>query len=157
MPFFADMFTEPGQPINYKGKNIYSADFIYGPKEFKAVVSIISTDSKYKQGLSLNMAGMKGEIAYDGKKITKGGFKFWEGEVPKQFVIGVKIEKGVLLINNFCDNTGTGSCVSGFSGFAMIIENISERKKRYYCNDFEPDDDFDDLIFDIEFIDVENK
>lgn len=155
MPFFADMFIEPGQPIEYKGKKIYSADFIYGPKEFKAIVSMISTNSEYKQGLSFNMTGMKGKLTYDGHTLTEGGYKFWEDKVPKEFTVDVKIEEGVLLINNFCDNTGTGSCVSGFSGFAMRIENIRENKKRYYCNDFEPNDDFDDLIFEIEFIESE--
>ena len=33
------------------------------------------------------------------------------------------------------------------------IEDISENKKRFYCNDYEINDDFNDLIFEIEFLD----
>ena len=34
----------------------------------------------------------------------------------------------------------------------MYIEQIGENKLRFYCNDHEIDDDFDDLIFDMEIM-----
>ncbi len=152
MPFFADMFLEPRKPIDYKGKTVYSADFIDGPKKFKAVFNVISTNSKYRQGFSLHMYEMKGKLIYDGNVIQKNGLSFFVDSIPHTIEIDVEIEEGFLFIENFCDNTGTGSMVAGFSGFAMIIEDIDDNKKRYYCNDFEPDDDFDDLIFEVQFI-----
>ena len=36
---------------------------------------------------------------------------------------------------------------------AMKIEELSATKKRYYCNDFEDNDGFDDLIFEMEIMD----
>ena len=35
----------------------------------------------------------------------------------------------------------------------MKIKDNSENKKRFYCNDYELNDDFKDLIFEIEFLD----
>ena len=34
----------------------------------------------------------------------------------------------------------------------MIIEKTGKDSYRFYCNDYENDDDFDDLIFDMEII-----
>ncbi|MDR7000196.1 hypothetical protein [Neobacillus niacini] len=84
--------------------------------------------------------------------MKRAGINLWVDTVPKIFEVDVEIIEGSLGIGHFCDNTGTGSCVLGFSGFAMMIEELNNNKKRYYCNDFEADDDFDDLIFEIEII-----
>lgn len=152
MPFFDSMFTEPRNPIIYKGNLVYPGEFIDGPKKFKAKITVISTNSKYRQGISFYMFGMKGTITYRGETRKRNGFSFWADEIDDELTLDIDIKEGTLWFGNFCDNTGTGSRVSGFSGFAMMIEDIGENKKRYYCNDWEPDEDFDDLIFDVEFI-----
>ena len=51
------------------------------------------------------------------------------------------------------------SYTSGFSaanlyGNAFWIETLEEKKLRFHCNDHKMDDDFDDLIFDLEIMDT---
>ncbi len=152
MPFFVDMFREPGKPINYKGSNIYMSERIYGPLKSKVKITVISANSKYKQGIAFYMFDMKGSLTCNGEIRKRNGFSFWADEIKPYIVMEIDIKEGYLVFGNFCDNTGTGSRVSGISGFAMIIDDIGVNKKRYRCNDIEPDDDFDDLIFDVEFI-----
>lgn len=41
---------------------------------------------------------------------------------------------------------------SGSFGNAFWIEKLSPTHSRFYCNDHEYDDDFDDLIFEVEVI-----
>ena len=41
-------------------------------------------------------------------------------------------------------------------GSCFYYEQLGKNQYRCYCNDWEPDDDFDDLIFDIEFIDLDD-
>ena len=38
---------------------------------------------------------------------------------------------------------------NGYFGAAMIVEEI-ENGRRYRCNDWEPDEDFDDIIFTVQ-------
>lgn len=50
------------------------------------------------------------------------------------------------------------SYTSGFTaanryGNSFYIEQLSENKYRFYCNDHKMDDDFDDLVFDMEITD----
>lgn len=47
---------------------------------------------------------------------------------------------------------GSGRIESGHGGAAMIVTErvVSEGVQRLYrCNDFDPDDDFDDLVFSV--------
>ena len=44
----------------------------------------------------------------------------------------------------------SGFTAANLYGNAFWIENVSENKKRVHCNDHKMDDDFDDLILDIE-------
>jgi len=39
----------------------------------------------------------------------------------------------------------------------MMPKQISENKYRFYCNDHKINDDFDDLIFDLEITKVNNS
>jgi len=39
-------------------------------------------------------------------------------------------------------------------GNAFWIEQLSDTCQRFHCNDHKMDDDFDDLIFDMEIIEV---
>lgn len=63
-----------------------------------------------------------------------------------------KIQK---IVNNPLERVNRENFTSGFSagnlyGNAFWIENITKNKYRFYCNDHRMDDDFDDLIFDLE-------
>lgn len=65
------------------------------------------------------------------------------------------IEKISAQTNRMRDQFRGCSYTSGFSpgllyGNAFWMENLSETCWRFYCNDHKMDDDFDDLIFDVE-------
>ena len=98
-----------------------------------------------------------------------------------QLVLDLDIQEGYLWIANASDflddypeliakvSAQTGrtreqfrgcTFTSGFSaanmyGNAFWIETLAENKFRFHCNDHEMDDDFDDLIFDLEIEDNE--
>ena len=63
----------------------------------------------------------------------------------------IELTDGDICICNGSDLLGTKKVWRSLcEGCAMIIENISENHLRFYCNDHENDDDFNDLIFDLE-------
>ena len=57
------------------------------------------------------------------------------------------------MICNGSDLTGTKQfCRSMHMGCAIYIEELGENKYRFNCNDHEIDDDFDDLIYEMEIV-----
>lgn len=156
MPLFSELFEQSqGEPIIFNNKTIQRALTITGPKKIKLIITFIEKNSKYKQGISFNMFTMKGKLSCNGQTIKRGGFEIWEHSSPKQFDVDVEIEKGELCIFNICediDHRGVTNVVNLTMGMAFYYEEISGNKYRCYCNDWEPDDDFDDLVFDIEFV-----
>ena len=60
------------------------------------------------------------------------------------------LEEGNIAISNGCLRPTTETIACFVDGFAMIKEELGEDKFRFYCNDIDWDDDFDDLIFDLE-------
>ncbi len=156
MPLFSELFEQSqGETIEYNNKTIQRALTITGPKKIKFVITFIKRNSKYKQGIAFSMFTMKGKLSCNGQTIMRGGFDIWEHSSPKQFIVDAEIEKGVLCIFNICENIdhrGVINVVNLTMGMAFYYEEISSNKYRCYCNDWEPDDDFDDLVFDIEFV-----
>ena len=76
-----------------------------------------------------------------------------EKYAPKQFEIRVILHNGRFIICNGSDLLGDESIWrSLYGGCAMIIEEIGENHYRFYCNDHEIDDDFDDFVFEMEII-----
>ncbi|MBU1094318.1 MAG: hypothetical protein KKH01_07645 [Firmicutes bacterium] len=148
MSFWKEMTQN--KDYTYKGKKLYKGEGIEDIGEYHIKLIFVSSNSKYRQGISFSMFMMKGFIKVDNETIKKGGMYLWEDHSPKEIEFDVKIDSGALHIIHFCDNTGTGSRVSGNGNFAMMKERISETRVRYYCNDIAPDDDFDDLIFELE-------
>lgn len=153
---FDDLFAKTKEKtIIYNNKIIHRALSIFGPKKLKLIITFIEKNSKYRQGVSVNMFTMKGKLTCNGITVKKGGFSIWEDTSPKQTEVDVEIDEGALNIFNFSerfDHRNVGYTVSMQMGTAFYYEEISANKYRCYCNDWEPDDDFDDLIFDIEFI-----
>lgn len=88
-------------------------------------------------------------------KIPKNRFpklNFWYDITPKQFDVEFVVEDGSLTICNGSDPIGTKQFNHTLVfECAMIIEKLGEDKFRFHCNDHE-NDDFDDLIFEMEII-----
>lgn len=118
-------------------------------------VNIISTNSKYKQGIRLGIDAGKGFLEFDGQKAKS--FGLWEAIFPEEGVIVKCVSsEGVLSVYNIWDEE-IGRHVALKSRSGMIIEEC-EGKTIYRCNnanynDFRKtidDTKFDALVFSIE-------
>lgn len=147
MPSFDKYFRESkGQPIMYGNKKLYLMDRFPISGECHLRLTFESINSKWEQGVKVETDKW---IKY-GQEKSKKGFRFWKALAPPVIDFVALSKNGELLVWNIWDNGG-GRVDSGFNGAAMIIEEIPNGR-RYRCNDGEPDEDFDDLVFRIEKI-----
>jgi hypothetical protein len=142
------MFVESkGKPIQYKGHDVVLVDHL--PTEGAQRIRLVFEERKgrWRQGVSLifdGKFGVNGRVIDGGKK----GIGLWQDTAPKSVeidLIGTGVE---LQVHNAWD-TGNGTVHYWHNGAAMMVEEIPDGR-RYRCNDGEPDDDFDDLVFRIE-------
>ena len=128
---------------------------------FKLKINVIATKSAHKQGIALFFSNFKGKLHLNGKNlpVLKGKFKhyvFDEDTIPGDgLILSVHAEAGHLVLGNGSRTPGDGGFECGAFGCAFWIETLAENKFRFHCNDHEMDDDFDDLIFDLEIEDNE--
>lgn len=152
---FEQLFLQSqGKPIQYNGGTLYIADRIPMQPTTIFRICIEKADSKYRQGISLSLRP-KGVLEIDGEK-SKTGFHVWQDTAPSEFLVEMhgKIPRELLVFNIW--EVGENSVHSGHNGAAMKIEELPNGK-RYYCNDGEPDDDFNDLVFRIEKVEAKAK
>lgn len=120
--------------------------------------SFISSASKYNQAIIFHLISFDGKLFYNGDELEKpkNSFPqliFSEKFTSNIFEIKIVLNDGDLCICNGSDLLGNGQIWrSLYGGCAMIIEKTGKDSYRFYCNDYENDDDFDDLIFDMEII-----
>lgn len=162
MMLFSEQFSDQDSGvIEYNGKKI-NAFYSFDRKGVHILrFTFISTNSPYEQGIILHLEDFKGKLSLDGKIIKKprGRFPtvlFDQKSAPKQFDLQVELIKGDIGICNASDPIGTGEIWHSMSlGCAMIIEELGEDHFRFHCNDHENDDDFDDLIFEMEILETQ--
>ena len=142
--------------IEYKGKIIRRFYTFERKGCTKVRFSFIESNSTYNQAINLHLSEFKGRIILDGeeREQPKGNFPqlvFAEKECPKVIELIIELEDGNIAICNASDPLGTGQIWHSISqGCAMITEVLGENHFRFYCNDHENDDDFNDFIFDME-------
>jgi hypothetical protein len=144
---FEKLFMESkGKPIIYNGKTLKMIDEVI-LKESKANLKItfISSDSIWNQGLVIKT---KGEFQVNKQKIPDK-IILWQDTSPKKVELLVISEDKKLIIYNVW-KTQDGTIHYWHNGGAMNIEE-REGTRIYNCNDGYPDDDFNDLIFEINF------
>ena len=153
---FKWMFEEQNATkIEYKGKQV-SALYRYDKKgKYRLKFTFVSTNSQYEQSIILHLDGFKGKIFWNGKRLKKERRRFpqiifEETWAPKEFELEIILEEGDIGISNGYSKTDVGRIDCFMGGCAMIKEELGEDKFRFYCNDIDWDDDFDDLIFDLE-------
>jgi hypothetical protein len=135
-----------GQPFIYKGKELKLSDRINMPSnKIALIVTFVSTDSKWRQGIVLQT---KGEFEINGQKIFNK-IVLWEDTAPKQVETIVKSKDNILFVFNVW-NTGDETMHYGHNGGALNVEDVGGIRI-YYCNDGYPDDDLNDLVFKLEF------
>jgi hypothetical protein len=157
MPSFDNLFAESKDGlIHYNGKNLIRADKFPVKNRDTLIASIEIANSNCRQGFVIDVTGyceMDGEIFKKGKGVR---MIFWQDTMPKEVKLKVFTKQDFVHIYNIWEGT-TSYLAYGMereskgidyflNGAAMIVEEI-ENGRRYYCNDGEPDEDFDDIIF----------
>lgn len=144
---FESLFLESkGQPIMYNGKLLKMMDRIILPTINSYLkLTFINTNSVWKQGIYLDT---NGEFEINGEKFPKR-IALWEHTAPKEVGLTVKSKDMQLIIFNVWE-TEDGTIHHWHNGGAMQIEE-KQNCRIYNCNDGYPDDDFNDIIFKIDF------
>jgi len=168
MPNFTPFFVESkGQPISFKGNTVVRADKFPVKNGDTLIASIEKTNADKRQGFVIDITGyckMNGEICKNGKRVR---MLFWEDTMPKQVKLKVFTKQNFIWINNIWEEKGSylsilqngenvyrDKQITNYEveGAAMIVEEM-ENGRRYRCNDRDPDEDFDDIIFTIQNLD----
>jgi hypothetical protein len=145
MPSFEELFRKSkGQPVEYNGQTIQMVDRVPVADGQQLRVVFESTNSVWKQGVYLTTDGTF-EV---NSQVMPKAVVLWQDTAPREVVLRIKSSKGECSIKNVWD-VGNGTMDSWHHGAAMIVEN-HESYRRYRCNDGQPDDDFDDIVFRLE-------
>lgn len=148
---FGQLFIEShGTPIEYDGKTLIMLDKLPAKLGDKFTVTIESTRSPYPQGV-----GVSEGVEVFGERVKQA--VIWEyfslapefreverSRFPFSFDVVCRNKKGSLSFYNMTEFRGRQEWWHG--GSCMVNEEIPGGR-RYRCNDFELDEDFDDLVF----------
>jgi hypothetical protein len=153
MPNFVEAFERAfqegrGDKIQYNGHELIGIDRVPVGKKFRGYLRILSTNSNWEQGLVLQV---KGKLTQNGK--THPSFRIWAYGYPGPIYFEGTSKDNTLLVWNVWEN-GSREIDRWTGGAAMILE-IDDNIRRYRCNDGHPDDNFDDIIFEIEILEDE--
>ena len=146
--------------FEHDGKTFYRWYPVCKSGAYQLRFTVVSTNSAHRQGIALFFSDFSGQLLLNGKPLPVPTsplkhYTFKEGEMPdNECRLSVQAESGSLIIGNASERTETGTFTCGAFGCAFWIEQKRENILRFYCNDHEYDDDFDDLIFDLEIIEI---
>lgn len=144
MPSFdKDFMNAKGVPVIYNGLELVRIDKIPVKKKFSGCLRIISTNSEWKQGIRIKV-----DSSITVNSCKGNDFIIWAEDIKGEVFFEGTSRNLKLLIWNAWD-TGSGSVDAWLNGAAMIVEE-NGNVRRYKCNDSHPDDNFDDIIFEIE-------
>ena len=146
--FDHDFSTANGAPVIHNGIEIIRIDRIPVEKKFSGTVKLISTNSEWKQAVRLMVEKGKLKIEPDDSK----GYFLWEDYLRNSDVYfeGTTTKKELIVHNAWRNYIFAGKRFTNYwqRGAAMIRE-INGNTRRYRCNDGHPDDNFDDIIFEV--------
>lgn len=144
MPNFEnDFINSRGNPIKYKDIELIRIDKIPVKKIFSGYIRIISINSEWRQGIKLRADGFL-KI----NSIKGNNFIIWSENVKESVFFEGTSKNLQLIVWNAWDS---GNCATDslHNGAAMILE-VDKNIRRYKCNDGHPDENFDDIIFEVE-------
>ena len=166
MPSFQTMFMQSGgQPIQWEGKTLHLYDYLAaGPSSYR--LTFESCQGRRRQGVSLKLVHRDvsgrlqsgpGKFVVNGQAVSgKTGIVLWHDTAPRIVDLEIVGETPLICVHNVWEATPQmpGATVrpftdGGHNGAAMIVEELPHGR-RYRCNDGEPDEDFDDLVFRLE-------
>jgi len=155
MPSFSELFMKSkAQPIEWNGKILVMSDKFPVKNGDTLLISIEKTNSDCRQGLCVDVTGsceLDGELHKAGKGVR---MLFWEDTAPKQVKLKVITKQDFVWIENIWESSaylGKITVNSRLMGAAMMVEDI-ENGRRYRCNDWHPDENFDDIVFTVQKI-----
>lgn len=158
-PDFGRLFIESkGQPILHAGRMLVLADRIQASKGQCFTVTIEATSSSHMQGVGIS----EGVVIF-GEKVKRG--VVWEyfslppeqrskqrASLPFSFEVECANSKGWLSFYNMAEFHGRQEWWHG--GSCMWVEEIPGGR-RYHCNDFELNEDFNDIVFTVTSADAQ--
>ncbi len=144
MMYFSSQFAQANSNvIDYNGNKVYSNDEYALIGKHKVKFTFVSSNSKNEQCIVLALLNFKGDIFWNNKKfiIPKRAFPsldLFEKDYGKEFILDIDlIENDIGIYNGAIIELGDTRFVRYcFEGCAMMIEELSPTKKRYYCNDY---------------------
>ena len=151
----------------YEGRMYYRS---FSPFEkngkYELIFRSITMNSSYEQVIMVGMHSFIGSISINSeaiklKKAKHDGFFIYEKDARPDGSISLLIDYrgGIIFIQN--DMLGWSTDISfqkkELVNTAMIVEKLNDNTYRFYCNDKEYDDDFDDLVFEMEIHEISNS
>ncbi len=150
-----------GEPIIHNGQTLHLSHKFPVKDGDVLLIFIEKTNSDCRQGVCIDITGsceLNGEIYNMGKGVR---MLFWEDTSPEEIKLTVHTKRGFVWVENIWEKTSVqvlsstnGENVtkeskhveSRYYGSAMIVEEI-DNGIRYRCNDWHPDENFDDIVF----------
>ena len=134
-----------GNPIEYSGRIIQLFDLFPVKYGERLQIVVESVNSDYPQVIQL-----EGRIVLDGERHEKSCIYVDSNKLPFETEVTSRKRNGYLWVcNGWTKSTSHRKVDWSEGGAAMIVEELSNGR-RYNCNDFQLNDDFNDLIFRIE-------
>jgi hypothetical protein len=140
-------------PCIYKGKTLLLSDTFPAKLGDAFVVTIESTRSSYPQGVGVSEGvevfgqRVKRAVVWEYFSVHPDSRKDVRSRLPFSFELSCRNKSGFLRFYNMVERDG--SQLYGYQGMAMIVEDIPGGR-RYRCNDWQLNDDFDDIVFRVE-------
>jgi hypothetical protein len=143
MPSFEQEFiNSKGMPVIYKGIELIGMDRVPVKENFSGHLRVISINSEWEQCIRMRV---EGSITIESD--TGKNFVLWANGIKGDVhFIGKSKNKQLYIWNGW--RRKDGGVDAWLNGAAMIAE-INGNTRRYKCNDGHPDDNFDDLIFEV--------
>lgn len=138
------------EAVEHTGKLIRIGDVLPISSDIKSYQIIFeSMNSNWEQGVFISCK--KAHFLINDKEEKINGIHFWFNESPmlNSFKILNQPNSELKVWNIWRIDNGPMSY--GHNGAALYAEEF-ENGKRFYCNDGYPDDDFEDLVFQIKWL-----
>lgn len=151
---FSVLFEEQGaKVIEYNGRIVFSCLRCTKANNYLIRIRNVRANSDEQQIICISTS-FQGTITINGEKIKKkkGVFSrisIFEKEINGEIMINLELIDGIFIIYNASIPNNSESTRSMVFGCALSPIEMSDGWYRICCNDYENDDDFDDLIFEM--------
>jgi hypothetical protein len=142
-----------GEPVVHNGKILLLSDKIPAKFNETFTVTIEATSSKYPQGVGISEGvevferRVKRAVIWEYYSVPPAERGQLRSRLPFSFDVVCRNKSGHLRFYNMAEVDGAQSW--SIYACAMIAEDIPNGR-RYYCNDWQPNDDFNDVVFRVE-------